>query len=238
MAELERELRELGRELDFPPTPDLAGAVRRRLTDVPAPRRWPKRRTLVVAFAVLAVAVAGILAVPQARTAVLEWFGLRGVTVKRVETLPPARARGLDLGRLVSLERAQRIVPYRIVLPDTGGDVERVYLNVSIPGTQVALLLDDHGKRVWFAVFRGAHVAEKLAGPDTTVERVRVGGAPGLWIAGRPHTFLYRNATGEVVADEFRLAGNVLLWERGGLTLRLEGDVTKERALEIAGSVR
>ena len=35
-----------------------------------------------------------------------------------------------------------------------------------------------------------------------------------------------------------RLAGPTLVWRRGDLTLRLEADVTKSRALEIARSVR
>ena len=39
MPELERLLTGLGRELDYPPTPDLAGAVARRLA--PEPPRKP-----------------------------------------------------------------------------------------------------------------------------------------------------------------------------------------------------
>ncbi len=39
MPELERLLSGLGRELDYPPTPDLAGAVARRLA--PEPPRKP-----------------------------------------------------------------------------------------------------------------------------------------------------------------------------------------------------
>ena len=239
MAELERELLALGRELDYPPTPDVAGAVSGRLARTRAPRGWwVRRRAVALAFVVLAAALAGVLAVPQARTAVLEWLGLRGVAVKRVETLPPSRAAGLELGQLVRIERAQRFVPYRIQLPDTErGEPDRVYLNFRVAGGQVALLLTDGGKRVLFIQFRGSHVAEKLVGPQTTLERLTVDGAPALWISGRPHSFIYREPGGNVAAEEFRLAGNVLLWERDGLTFRLEGPLTKERALEIARSV-
>jgi hypothetical protein len=35
-----------------------------------------------------------------------------------------------------------------------------------------------------------------------------------------------------------RLAGNVLVWTRGDLTLRLEGNLTRQRALELARSIR
>ena len=64
MPELEAVLTELGRRVEFPPTPDLAPAVRRRLGES---RSW--RRLLVLALAVLVVAVAAALAVPAARRA-------------------------------------------------------------------------------------------------------------------------------------------------------------------------
>jgi hypothetical protein len=37
-------------------------------------------------------------------------------------------------------------------------------------------------------------------------------------------------------SEQVRLAGNVLLWERGTRTLRLEADISKEEALRIAES--
>src|SRR5438105_3251180 len=49
MPELERDLREVGRLLVFPPEPELVPAVRARLGE--APRRFPRRRVLVLALA-------------------------------------------------------------------------------------------------------------------------------------------------------------------------------------------
>jgi hypothetical protein len=50
----------------------------------------------------------------------------------------------------------------------------------------------------------------------------------GLWIAGEEHVVYWMEAPP-------RLAGNVLLWEDGGVTYRIEGKrLTKERALELA----
>jgi hypothetical protein len=40
------------------------------------------------------------------------------------------------------------------------------------------------------------------------------------------------------VEDELRLAQNVLLMQRGNLLVRLEGAFDRDRALEIAGSLR
>src|ERR671923_2747821 len=86
MPELEQALVALGRELEFPPTPDLVGAVRERL----APRRaW--RRPLVFALAAVVVAFGIAMAVPPARSAILDFFHIGSVTVERVETLPRAK---------------------------------------------------------------------------------------------------------------------------------------------------
>ena len=85
MSSLEQRLQRLGQELEYPPEPDVAPAVLVRLDRRPFP--W---RVVAVALAVLAVAVGAAFAVPQARTTILKWFHLRGVTVERVETLPPA----------------------------------------------------------------------------------------------------------------------------------------------------
>jgi hypothetical protein len=71
----------------------------------------------------------------------------------------------------------------------------------------------------------------------TSVDGVRVDGAPGYWISGRPHFVLVVDSQGNIVEDDVRLAGNVLLWERGDVTLRLEAAVTKEEAVRIAESV-
>ncbi len=114
MAELDVALRELGREIEFPPTPDIASAVRGRLE---RPRRW--RRPVAIALAVLAVAVGAVLAVPPARTAVLDWLGLSSVRIVRVDELPPTPAvERLELGRQVSLEQA----PLWLLVPDDEPD--------------------------------------------------------------------------------------------------------------------
>jgi hypothetical protein len=62
------------------------------------------------------------------------------------------------------------------------------------------------------------------------VGQVRVAGAPGVWIEGA-----------HVVSELYgqpRLSGNALIWETGGLTLRVEGKISKTEALRIAGSFR
>ena len=70
------------------------------------------------------------------------------------------------------------------------------------------------------------------------VQEVTVGGEPGYWFSGEPHFFTYLDATGQVRDEQTRLAGNTLIWQRGDLTLRLEGQLSKEEALRIAESMR
>ena len=79
----------------------------------------------------------------------------------------------------------------------------------------------------------------KLAGSGTRIEQVSVGGTQGVWLEGAPHeVFVEPSPSGNVAPDRVRLAGNTLLWYRDGVTYRLEANVTKERALEIAGTAR
>ena len=65
-----------------------------------------------------------------------------------------------------------------------------------------------------------------------------VDGEPGYWLDGAPHTLLYEHPSGGIREVPARLVGNTLVWQRGEQTLRLEADVTKERALAIARSVQ
>ena len=76
----------------------------------------------------------------------------------------------------------------------------------------------------------------KLGTAGLDVRAVEVGGAPGYWISGGPHVFLYTDADG--VAREVRAAEDTLVWQRGDVIVRIEGDLTLERAQEIAAVLR
>jgi len=77
----------------------------------------------------------------------------------------------------------------------------------------------------------------KAAGPATRIEPVRVGGRRGFWLSGAPHEVTFLDARGEPRSATLRLAGDTLLWEAGGLLLRLEGAASKPAALRIAQSM-
>lgn len=221
MPELERALRELGRELDWPVEPSLAGAVAARLRAQPAPRRFPLR-PLAIAFAAVVAAFAVALAVPPARSAILDFFGIGAVTVERVETLPDLPAARVAPGMPVTLEEAREGVPFELFVPP---DYDAVYLDRV--ANMVTFVWPD---RLLSELPGDEFVLKKVLGSETRTEFVQVDDADGVWIEGAPHGLF-------LPGGEARLAGNVLIWVRDGVTFRLEGDLSLERALEIAGTL-
>jgi hypothetical protein len=222
MPELDGALRELGRQIEFPATPDIASSIRGRLE---RPRRW--LRPVAIALAVLVVAIGAAFAVPPARTAILDWLGLRHVSIVRVDDLPPTSpVVRLDLGRQVPLAQA----PLWTLVPEEEPD--KVFVD---DGTVSLLWGDPKRPRLLLTELQGQAFIEKLIQPDTRVEPVTVNGHPGAWLE-EPHVVMFRDSKGRLRDDSARLAGKTLLWEHGELTLRLEGDLTKEEALRIARS--
>jgi hypothetical protein len=231
MNELERRLAELGAEIAYPQTPRFDHAYDRR-------RAWrPRSRPLAIAFAALVVIAAGVLAFsPGARSAFLEIFHIRGATVERVETLPKVPVQRFDFGERVSRAEAERRTGFELVdvgRPDAifvrdGNIVSLVYGPVAEP----RLVLTELRGGVW------GGFAKKVAGGGTRVEEVQVDGEPGLFVSGDDHFVMFLNANGQIDDEATYLAGTVLLWNRGPLLLRLEADVTRQEALEIARSVK
>src|ERR687887_104852 len=120
MPELERDLREVGRLLAFPPEPELVPAVRTRLGEAPRPVPFvARRRVLVLALAALIVAIGAAFAVPPARTAILRFFHIGGETIERVPTLPnaPRRSPIAGLAGPMSVEDATDRAGFNLILP-------------------------------------------------------------------------------------------------------------------------
>ncbi len=155
----------------------------------------------------------------------------------------------LFLGTEMSLEEVQRRVPFRILLPAALGPPDAVYLDETRPVPVVTLVYRPRppeipasqvtGVGLLVVEFQGSPdepVFGKGVGPDAVIEPVTVRNGPGYWISGGPHVLILRTPGGEW-RDEQRLAGNTLLWVNRDLTLRLEGDISKETALLIAESM-
>ena len=255
MSDLERRLTLLAGEVDWPETPDLAPAVRRRTVSPPQKRFVLFRRSFAIAAASLLILAGGVVAaVPDARDAVLEFFGLQGATVERRERLPnipgardPAP---LQLGERTTLADARRSLAFDPLVPRAAGRPDGVFVSRDAPGGEVSLTYrarDDlpearsTGLGLLVSEFRGDLAPEyvgKIAPQATVVERLRVRGERALWLEGAPHFFFYRPPDRPISEDELRIAQNVLLVERGNLLVRLEGAFGRERALELARSLR
>lgn len=250
--QLERALSALGRSLDYPEGAELAVRIADRLGEEPAPARrlvpfplFRIRRTAIFAVA------AALLLAGGATAAV---FAIRGVEIRVLPTPPivPSIAPGenLALGEPVTITEVQARVEFPVLVPAALGNPDRVFLDRAIPGGRVTLVYLPRaglprdprtGLGMILTEFVGSPDGEflvKEAGPGTTIERVEVGGVPGFWIEGEPHAVLYRDRGGQPLPDNIRLAGNVLLWQVGDLTLRLEADISRSQAIRIAESVR
>jgi hypothetical protein len=242
---LERELRELGREVEWPagPPADFSDRVVAALPSTPALRegtRRRRRRLIVIMATVLALLGGGLAAVEPARTAILDWLGLRGATVQRVPVTPAApRVERPVTGERVSLAEAREGVDFAVETPPALGRPDAVHLDRSLPGGAVTLTYGDPPRLLLtaFAGRPGLDLVQKMAGPGTGVRRVSVRGEPGLWLSGGPHSVVFVGRDGIARSETRRLAGNTLLWQRGERTLRLEGAISLPTALRIARSV-
>lgn len=240
MTALERELRALAAHVELPGERDLVPGVRARLTRHGHRRDGLRRRPLVIALAAAGLAVAAALAVPPARSALLDLFRIGGAEIRRVETLPEAQPNGrLAPGRPVSLDEARRRADFPLVVPLDCEHCDTVLFDGSIPGGRVSIVWPGTRPRLFLMQFQGETTpfVAKLATDRTNVRSVSVDGGPGYWVAGSPHSVIFRDRRGRMIFSR-RLATNVLLWERGGVTLRLEGDIALRRALAIAASLR
>jgi hypothetical protein len=122
-----------------------------------------------------------------------------------------------------------------VAVPSALGAPEEVRLIDGTPPRVVSLLY--RGGTVRLDEFDGvADLAlfKKLGTQD--FEYLQVGGANAVWVPS-PHPLYYLDRDGKVHTESARLSAKTLIWQRGDVTLRLEGDLTQEQAVQIANSV-
>jgi hypothetical protein len=161
-----------------------------------------------------------------------------------------------DAVRVASVDAASRQAGFTVIVPSALGSPDEVYTRVTSQDSQVFLVYrpraataaapalpesSQTGVGLLVTEVRGSFeigLLGKLLGPGSRPEQLTVNGVPGVWIEGAPHQFFYRQPNGTFVQDTLRLAGNVLIWNSGDLLIRLEAEIPKDAALQIAGTMR
>jgi hypothetical protein len=255
--ELERELRELGSLIDYPPTPNVARAARNVLDEAANEqsrrlrRAFPTMRWAAVAAAFVLVVAVPTLS-PGLRATVSDWFLAEDFQSTGVDAGSPERqseagapAAGVSKsattpaqapqfsGERISVREAQARMDGTLILPRTPelGKPEEIYTVGTASKEGVMLVykyglppLGDTGIHLVLTEVPGDLEPAYLTGRTTAgskFDRVSVDGNTGYW----------RSAGN-------RLPGQTLLWEQGGVALRLEANVKKEQAIRIAESAR
>jgi hypothetical protein len=240
--------------LDWPATPDVRGAVRRRIAVRPP---WYSSRWALAAVAVIVI-ISALLAYTPTRTAIADWVNLhtsikRTTSVRTPSALPPGPlGQRLGLGSQTTLATARSGVNWQVLLPGGLGAPDEVYLQNppdgpaqgevtlvygSRPGIPVS---GETGVSVLVTEARGTvnqNFFGKTVGPGTTIEPVAVNGHEGWWISGQPHDFFFDDAGGNARLETLRLATNTLIIDEGGTIVRIEGDLTRQQALDLAASL-
>jgi hypothetical protein len=263
--ELERELRELGSLIDYPPTPDTARAARNLIDEEEddRPSRFPLalptlRWAAVAAAFVLVVAVPALS--PTLRATVSDWFpagdaqmsGAPAVDGSSVESESKANVSASGASKNGEAVTSPALTPQfsgeRISLPEAQARMAGVLI---LPRTPKLGKPDE----IYTFPKDGVVLVYGLPPVGDTGINLILSEVPGdvepAYLAGETAV---RSKLDRVMVDghpgywgpakrlpsemDRRLLGNVLLWEQRGVALRLEANLSKEQAVRIAESVR
>ncbi|MGH9176356.1 MAG: hypothetical protein ACRD1H_18450, partial [Vicinamibacterales bacterium] len=231
--------------------------IRGRLAAAPAPRRsfWSwvvpttaSRRLAWAAAALLIVATAVLTLSSETRSTVADRLGLPGISISTDPTATLTPGGRLDLGLPIEPGGSVAVSSGHVIPPPVAllGEPDGVYVLNRQGTAQVSYVyaprpglpeVASTGVGLLISQFEGdtnESFIQKQLGPDTSIELVTVNGQRAFWLAGAPHVFFYEDANGAIQEETMRLAGNVLLWEEFGLTLRIESALDRDAAIEIA----
>ena len=237
----------LGRDLAYPQTPSLSAAVAGRLLTERTRGARPRlpglallnRRRVLVLVAVGLVALLGIAAAARLAIGAFEVRVQPRVTPSA--SLPPVEPSAI--GEPVSREEAVARAGFEPTLPP-GPAPDEVYVvdtdfggrgilyawrpsadHPRIEGSEWGLMLiAARGEAEW--------VTKSVGGFDALVD-VRVNGEPAFWLPV-PHEVSISTNHG---SETFSVTGNVLIWQVGDLSYRLETSLGRAEAIALAQSM-
>ena len=242
-------LQRLAAEIDVPSTPPIAPAVIARLRAERSLRarppfaglaRWPRRRVLVL----MTAALAAILALAAATRLSIGAFQIRIQPTVSPTGSPPPPENPVEFGREVSVAEARAAVGFPLALP-SGPAPDRAFLFTTIYGRTGVLLAwapSSSYEQVpglpWGLLLMeltgNEDAALKTIGELSALQNVRVNGSRGWWITA-PHQLMLQTDVG---TRTYTVSGNVLIWQVGNVTYRLETTLGLSAALGVATSVR
>jgi hypothetical protein len=256
---LDSELYELGRRLDVPPEADVAAAVRARLEatrGTSGQRGSWSRRVAAVLIVVVALTAAVAAVSPRVRAELFDVLRIGAVQLHREPAptvVPSAQPQPSWPGprpglRSTTVAAARRSAGFPVLVP--GGalaDPDEVLVESGPRPAYVALLYRPGPGRPPAGPSGVAVQIDEIAGDSarffqkyldrSAARSVDVDGAPGVWIDG-PHELFVTDRSGAIRYEPPRLAARTLIWQRDGVTLRLEGDLTLPDALAVATGMR
>jgi len=196
---------------------------------------WTRRKRLVLAV----VALFALLAVAAGAR-----FAIGAIAVRVVPSSMPS-ARPLDpaqLGRPAAVSQVAASVGFDVALPagrtpdaayvSRSGDDAAIFAwkpdgrSPALPGTPWGLVL------IELTSAPGEELVKVVSGFQDTGE-IALDGHRAFWIH-RPHELLVITDEGD---ERFLVEGNVLIWERAGVTYRLETPLALEDAIAIARTI-
>jgi len=260
-SELEGTLRGLAAHLEVPSDPDLTAGVMRRISGEPGAsssrlRVWSGRTKLLLVGAGLVLAALLVSFAPPVRTAAAAVLDFVGIEIRPSDegAAPPAPSppTNAELGRAVPVADVSQEAGFVVPQPRTGeiGPPDEAYV-MDGGDHQVVSLVWRRDKDIpvssasdaalILSVFRGGptrvEYLEKILFQGARAHRVQVNQNPGVFVDG-PQTVVYLSSDREVEEEQSRLSGNSLIWQQGGLTLRLESALGQGASVEVAASVR
>jgi hypothetical protein len=252
------QLREVAPAFIYPPTPDIAGAVRQRLSRAGTPQRGARvmRSKLswgLIALLLVVLLLAALLSVPQVQAFVRSLFRIGSVEIVVVpSTATPTLAtpgpsatpsNPLNLVGETTLAIANAELPFGIKLPSYPADLglpNRVFVQ-DLDGSALILAWTEPGRPdearlVLYELYLGV-AGRKEVEDFKVVEETTVGGRRAMWVKGT-HLLQFYDARGNAWSGMRRLVqGNVLIWEEAGITYRLESTLPMSEAVRIAESL-
>jgi len=221
--QFEERLTDIAKHFLYPPIPLKKNTGR--------PVRLSSTLARNVAAVVLIVGLMAV-AIPDIRAGILEYLQIGTVTIY----LDGSDAEGepLRLEDVVGetdLETAQSLLKFDLLIPADTPD--RVY----VQNEDMVILVWVDGEKVEKALYqiRGLDWGT-FKGLASDVTPVEVDGQYAVWLnVPHPVQFIYK----DTIQDEltYFISQNVLIWERGRMTYRLETNLTMDDAIQYADSL-